>query len=85
MSLSSDVSAGPPHATFEDAMAVATGLNDELGRVIIGQPQVRREVLICLLAGGHCLLRGVPGLATRDTAGRSNLDCSKRLRADTLP
>jgi MoxR-like ATPase len=63
MSLSSDVSAGLPHATFEDAMAVATGLNDELGRVIIGQPQVRREVLICLLAGGHCLLRGVPGLA----------------------
>jgi MoxR-like ATPase len=63
MSLSSDISAGPPHATFEDAMAVATGLNDELGRVIFGQPQVRREVLICLLAGGHCLLRGVPGLA----------------------
>jgi len=63
MSLSSDVSAGLPHATFEDANAVATGLNDELGRVIIGQPQVRREVLICLLAGGHCLLRGVPGLA----------------------
>jgi MoxR-like ATPase len=24
---------------------------------------VRKEVLICLLAGGHCLLRGVPGLA----------------------
>ena len=46
MSLSSDVSAGPPHATFEGAMAVAAGLNDELGRVIIGQPQVRREVLI---------------------------------------
>jgi MoxR-like ATPase len=63
MSLSSDVSAGLPHATFEGANAVATGLNDELGRVIIGQPQVRREVLICLLAGGHCLLRGVPGLA----------------------
>jgi MoxR-like ATPase len=32
-------------------------------RVIIGQKQVLREVFICLLAGGHCLLRGVPGLA----------------------
>jgi len=31
--------------------------------VIIGQKQVLREVFICLLAGGHCLLRGVPGLA----------------------
>ena len=38
-------------------------LDDEVGKVIIGQRQVRREVLICLLAGGHCLLRGVPGLA----------------------
>ena len=24
---------------------------------------MRREVLTCLFAGGHCLLRGVPGLA----------------------
>jgi MoxR-like ATPase len=38
-------------------------LSDELGRVIIGQRRVVRELLVCLLAGGHCLLRGVPGLA----------------------
>ncbi len=31
--------------------------------MIIGQDRVRREILTCLLAGGHCLLRGVPGLA----------------------
>lgn len=31
--------------------------------MIIGQKQVLREVFICLLAGGHCLLKGVPGLA----------------------
>lgn len=31
--------------------------------MIIGQQRVRREILTCLLAGGHCLLRGVPGLA----------------------
>jgi len=31
--------------------------------VIIGQREVRRQVLLCLFAGGHCLLRGVPGLA----------------------
>jgi MoxR-like ATPase len=48
---------------FDNATALATRLDAEIGRVIIGQQQVRKEVLICLLAGGHCLLRGVPGLA----------------------
>lgn len=48
---------------FDAASALATRLDQEIGRVIIGQHQVRREVLVCLLAGGHCLLRGVPGLA----------------------
>jgi MoxR-like ATPase len=51
----------PP--SFDDAVALARGLDAELGRVIIGQARVRREVLLCLFAGGHCLLRGVPGLA----------------------
>ena len=49
--------------SFDDAVTLATRLDAEIGRVIIGQQQVRKEVLICLLAGGHCLLRGVPGLA----------------------
>jgi len=49
--------------SFDDAVALATRLDAEIGRVIIGQQQVRTEVLMCLLAGGHCLLRGVPGLA----------------------
>lgn len=52
-----------PELEFERATTLATRLDAEIGRVIIGQTQVRREVLICLLAGGHCLLRGVPGLA----------------------
>jgi MoxR-like ATPase len=51
------------HASFDGASALARALGAELGRVIIGQERVRREVLICLFAGGHCLLRGVPGLA----------------------
>src|SRR5262245_36383721 len=49
--------------SLDAAADLATRLDAELGRVIIGQAAVRREVLICLLAGGHCLLRGVPGLA----------------------
>lgn len=38
-------------------------LSDELGKVIIGQDQVIREVIISILGNGHCLLVGVPGLA----------------------
>jgi MoxR-like ATPase len=38
-------------------------LRDELGRAIIGQQDVVHEILIAFFAGGHCLLRGVPGLA----------------------
>jgi MoxR-like ATPase len=52
-----------PAADFDAAVSLAARLDAEIGRVIIGQQQVRREVLVCLLAGGHCLLRGVPGLA----------------------
>ena len=35
---------------------------DEIGKVYIGQHDVVREVLVCLLAGGHTLIEGVPGL-----------------------
>jgi MoxR-like ATPase len=48
---------------FDEATDLVTRLTREVGSVIIGQQHVVREVLICLMAGGHCLLRGVPGLA----------------------
>jgi len=35
----------------------------EIGKIIIGQNKVINELLIGLLARGHCLLIGVPGLA----------------------
>ncbi len=38
-------------------------LRDEVAKFIVGQEQVVEEVLIAILAGGHCLLEGVPGLA----------------------
>jgi len=37
-------------------------LLNELRRVIVGQERVLERVLVALLAGGHCLLEGVPGL-----------------------
>src|SRR5438552_15978059 len=35
----------------------------ELSKVIVGQKEVIEELLICLFAGGHCLITGAPGLA----------------------
>ena len=37
-------------------------LRHELHRVVVGQERVLERVLVALLAGGHCLLEGVPGL-----------------------
>src|ERR1043166_594566 len=36
----------------------------ELRKVIVGQDDVVEQVLIALFTGGHCLITGVPGLAT---------------------
>ena len=38
-------------------------LKTEIAKVIVGQNEVIDEILISFLAGGHCLLEGVPGLA----------------------
>ncbi len=38
-------------------------LRKEIGKVIIGQDEVVRDVLISIFSQGHCLLVGVPGLA----------------------
>ncbi|OGU58337.1 MAG: ATPase [Ignavibacteria bacterium GWF2_33_9] len=38
-------------------------LNIEIGKTIIGQKQMIERLLIALLANGHVLLEGVPGLA----------------------
>lgn len=38
-------------------------LRSEVGKVIVGQDQVVKDVLISIFSKGHCLLVGVPGLA----------------------
>jgi MoxR-like ATPase len=38
-------------------------LNSEISKVIIGQDEVVKDVLISIFSKGHCLLVGVPGLA----------------------
>jgi len=69
----------PPSAAPQPPSRIATGEGDakgiadvhaanerirkELDKVIVGQREVVDEILVALLAGGHCLLEGVPGLA----------------------
>ncbi|MFO0869351.1 MAG: MoxR family ATPase [Pirellulales bacterium] len=38
-------------------------IEQELSKVIVGQADVVEQLLVSLLAGGHCLLTGAPGLA----------------------
>ena len=42
---------------------LARHVNDEMGKVIVGQSALKTECLIVLLCQGHALLEGVPGLA----------------------
>ncbi|WP_321476405.1 AAA family ATPase [uncultured Paludibaculum sp.] len=47
---------------FPEAVSRLDLVRKEIGKVIVGQQDVVDGVLICLLAGGHVLLEGVPGL-----------------------
>jgi MoxR-like ATPase len=46
----------------EQFRQTASKIESEVGRVIVGQADVVRHVLVSILAGGHVLLEGVPGL-----------------------
>ena len=64
----------PPRATEIEALGHRMAMvRERIGRVIFGQEQVVEQTLITLLAGGHALLIGFPGLGkTRlvETLGR---------------
>ncbi len=48
---------------IQDRLGKLPLVSAEIAKVIIGQEQIVEELLISVLAGGHCLLEGVPGLA----------------------
>ncbi|HEX8106013.1 MAG TPA: MoxR family ATPase [Solirubrobacteraceae bacterium] len=61
---------GRLHAVADDRAVAAREAHDaleralfEIKRVIVGQEAMLERVLVALLAGGHVLLEGVPGLA----------------------
>ena len=49
--------------TVELIRASRQKIDTELSKVIVGQKEVIEQLLICLFAGGHCLITGAPGLA----------------------
>ncbi|MEM7348803.1 MAG: AAA family ATPase, partial [Chloroflexota bacterium] len=48
--------------TLEQFQSAAKAIEQEIGQVIVGQKDVVRYILISIIAGGHVLLEGVPGL-----------------------
>ena len=56
-----------PNSLSEESIRAATAwlpkLRQEIGRVIVGQQYLVDRLLVGLLANGHVLLEGVPGLA----------------------
>jgi len=50
------------NATLQLAVDRLNAVRKEIAKIIVGQDSVVEGVLVCLLAGGHVLLEGVPGL-----------------------
>jgi MoxR-like ATPase len=52
----------PTAEQFQQAAKVAVAMRAEIGKAVVGQRDVVDAVLCALLAGGHVLVEGVPGL-----------------------
>lgn len=64
MDVGTETSNGENDLAAVERLTAAYGrLTDQLSQVIVGQRTVVDELLIAMLAGGHALLVGVPGLA----------------------
>jgi MoxR-like ATPase len=64
MSSEADRTGAPSDAAaLERLQDTAQRLRREMAKVIVGQEEVIEQMLICILASGHAILEGVPGLA----------------------
>jgi len=76
--------------SVEQFRETAVSIESEIARVIVGQRGVVRTVLVGILAGGHVLLEGVPGLGKtmliRTLAQALDLDFSRiQFTPDLMP
>ena len=77
-------------ASLEQITDQMQQVRDEIGKIIVGQDDVVEGVLIALVAGGHVLLEGVPGLGKttllRTLGGALHLDYSRiQFTPDLMP
>ena len=64
----SDLPMTTPHADLAPVAAAAARVHDALGQVLVGQGDRIELLLAALLADGHVLIEGVPGVAKTLTA-----------------
>ena len=75
---------------IEEMAPALRSIEEQIGRVIVGQKEMVRKLLVGLLADGHVLLEGVPGLAktlaVRSLAGAIRARFSRlQFTPDLLP
>jgi MoxR-like ATPase len=80
----------PPPMPVSEFRSIVERIEDEVGKVMVGQAEIVRDVLISLIAGGHVLLEGVPGLGktmlVRTMAEALDLDFSRiQFTPDLMP
>ena len=69
---------------------VCRRIREQVGKIVVGQDEVIEQLLIAILARGHCLLEGVPGLAktlmVRSLAETMNLSFQRiQFTPDLMP
>jgi MoxR-like ATPase len=63
MTTNTNTSTNTDVQTARDLSTAVAAVKSEIAKRIVGQEAVIDDLLACFLAGGHCLLTGVPGLA----------------------
>ena len=77
-------------AAAEALIASVARVKEQVSRIVVGQEEVIEQLLIAILARGHCLLEGVPGLAktlmVRTLASSMTLDFRRiQFTPDLMP
>jgi MoxR-like ATPase len=61
--VSETTAAAPDMASLEKLARAQKQIREQIAKVVVGQDAVIEQLLVSILAGGHCILEGVPGLA----------------------